>query len=526
MSDDKQGLLPINNKLPITHKLFIPSLFDLIVITTFITIIAASSLIKSYDIWWHLRTGDLILQGVFPFQDLFSYTAFNKTWILHEWGSEVIFSFVYKTLGISGLIVLKAFLCAILVGLVFKIMVKKGVNILISFAFIPVIILGTTSSWSVRPHIFTNIFLIILFSAYIDFKHYKSQKSLMFLPVLFLLWINMHGGFIIGFVFLGTCIVAESLELFLKPESNQNLSSSNLKKLIAYTIISFAVCFINPNTYKGVLYPFLYIQDQIPSHLITEWAPSSLKNHFEFVTIVFLIVLGFAFSKKKLFLYEIFLIVLFTYFAFSAIRHIAIFTIIVIPIISVLWQDIIILWFARIVGISKGKINLGLLSISEYFSNRSSWFLKMEKCLDWHFFLVLTITIVIITISFLGDKLHFGVEKDKYPLAITNYIKSINLEGNLFNQYSWGGFLIWSFPDKKIFIDGRMDVYKKKISSEYTTIMSLNDGWEDILKKYSINYLLVKRNEIISKYLTKVSDEWVLVKKSENACFFKKRAKL
>ncbi|MDZ7666367.1 MAG: hypothetical protein U5K27_13775 [Desulfotignum sp.] len=47
---------------------------------------------------------------------------------------------------------------------------------------------------------------------------------------------------------------------------------------------------------------------------------------------------------------------------------------------------------------------------------------------------------------------------------MVDHIKAGNIHGNLFNQYRWGGFLLWAIPDQKVFIDGRMDVYQKKIS--------------------------------------------------------------
>ncbi|MCK5348556.1 MAG: hypothetical protein KAJ25_04160, partial [Desulfobacula sp.] len=186
----------MNKNLSLVQRLFLPSVFDLIVITFFVVIIFSSPLIESYDIWWHLRTGDLLLKGIFPTQDIFSFTAFGKPWILHEWGSQVLFALAYKGMGISGLIVLKAFVFALTFGLAFKMMLRRDINILVCFMFTLILMIGNVSSWSIRPHMFSSLFLVILLYIYIEFKHHKNQKALRFLPLIFLVWINLHGGFI------------------------------------------------------------------------------------------------------------------------------------------------------------------------------------------------------------------------------------------------------------------------------------------------------------------------------------------
>lgn len=513
----------MNNKLPLSHKLFIPSIFDIILITVFATTIIVFPLIKSYDIWWHLRTGDLILNRIFPFTDIYSFTAFGKPWILHEWGSEVIFAFVYKNMGIAGLIMLRSLLFALTLALVFKIMLCRNINILIAFVFTLIITIGTANTFNVRPHLFTNLFLVILFWIYIEFRHNNKQKLLRFLPLLFVLWINLHGGFIIGFIFLGTCILAELLNIFIKFNNEQILSSSECKALILYTLLSFAACFINPNTYKGVLYPLLYMGDQMPNNFITEWAPSTIWNNVALGPVIFLAVVGLALNKKKLCLYEIFLILVFTFFAFSAVRHISIFALIAVPIITPLWQHIILVFFNQFKEISHGKLNLVLQKVSAYFINRSSFFLYMEKHLNYHLLVFLIVIGFIIIYETAGEQLNVGLKKTSYPREAVDYIKDNNIKGNIFNQYAWGGFLIWRFPDKKVFIDGRMDVYKKEISEPYVTVINMKEGWEDVLEQYSIKHILVKKDKIISKFLTKISDKWILVNESDNACFFSKK---
>jgi hypothetical protein len=509
-----------HKKLSFHDKLFIPSLFDLILVTVFIVLVIAAPLIQSFDIWWHLKTGELIFNGLFPKTDIYSVTAFGQPWILHEWGSEVIFFFSHKKLGIAGLIILKSFISALIFGLVFNIMIKKKVNILIAFLFTLLIMIGTANSWTVRPHLFTSLFLVLVFYLYTEFRHHHNQKILRYLPVLFFLWINLHGGFIIGFVFLTVCLVGEWISILTSPGDDQSLSMADWKALLMYTLLSFMACFVNPNTYKGVLYPLLYLSDQIPAYFISEWFPSNFQTDYEFVGIIFIIIIGFGFTKKRLFLYEMGLILVFTYFAFSAKRHISIFALIVIPIITQLWQEIIPLSFNCMTAVAKGKLNVFLQKAGAYFSDRSASFLLMERQLRYHTLPFVIITGFVLVIAFGGGQSAFGIKETSYPHKLVEFIKKNDLQGNIFNQYAWGGFLIWELPDKKVFIDGRMDVYKKKLADAYVTVLNLNDGWEIILEKYSINYILVRKEELISRFLLHLSSDWILLKQNDTACLF------
>ena len=513
----------MNKKLPLIQRLFVPSVFDLIVTTFFVAIIFLSPLIKSYDIWWHLRTGDLLLKGIFPTQDMFSFTAFGKPWILHEWGSEVLFALAYKGMGISGLIVLKSFIFALTFGLAFKMMLRRDINILVCFMFTLILMVGSLNSWTVRPHMFTSLFLVMLIYIYIEFKHHKNQKALIFLPLILLLWINLHGGFIIGFIFLGICIIAELISIFIQYDKEKSLSFYECKSLIIYTIISFAACFINPNTYEGVLYPLIYLGNQMDSHLISEWQPPTIRTDLQFFIMVFFIITGLLFNKKRLLLYEIFLMLAFIFFAFSARRHVSIFTLVVIPIVALLWQNIIFAGYNQISDVVTGRLKSPLQKILEYFNSRSSWFSLKEKQLKYHTIPVLVALFFILLCGFKGEKLNIGLDRSQYPIEIVEYIKSNHIKGNIFNQYAWGGFFIWSLPDRKVFIDGRMDVYKKEISDQYFTIINLKEEWEDLFKNHSIEHVVVRKDLIISRFLAKVSDGWVIAKETDNAYLFSKK---
>ena len=513
----------MNNQLSFSQRLFTPSVFDLIVASSFVLFLIAAPLISCFDIWWHLKTGELIFNGQFPNTDIFSFTAFGKPWVLHEYGSELIFYLAHRAMGIPGLILLKSFVCALTFGMTFRVMLAKQINILVSFLFTLIIMLGTASSWNVRPHLFTDLFLVLVFFIYTRFRHCPETGILRWLPFLFCLWINLHGGFVIGFIFLAVCIVCELISTITAPRNSNNLSLSSIRSLTFYTLLSFLSCFLNPNTWKGVAYPLLYIGDRMPSGFIKEWAPSSLGNHMEFVGIIFLIIMGLAWKRKKLFLYETGLLVVFTYFAFSATRHISLFALITVPIIAQHWQDIIPNSFMKVKAVFKASPPIFFQKIEAYFIDRSKSFLHLENRLKYHAIPIIFIVLGVLAAGTGWGSAYFGIKEANYPGAAVSYLKKEAPKGNVFNQYGWGGFLIWHLPEKKVFIDGRMDVYQKEFSEPYTTVIHLEKGWQEILTRYDISIILVKKKTILSRFLLKVSDEWDLVMENESTTLFSKK---
>lgn len=509
----------MDDKLPKGVRLFLPSYFDLIIFLTFIVAFFGFSTIKNYDIWWHLKTGELILSGYFPKAEIFSFTAQGRDWILHEWGSEVVFAFLFKHFGIAGLVLLRAFIISISLGLIFKIMICRNVDIFISFVMTLLIFFGTTNVWTIRPHIFTVLFLIILMGLYDNYKFKNKYSILYWIPVLFLIWINTHGGFIIGFIFLLTSIISELINTIFKIDQENLVPIKKIRLLFFSAIVSFLLCLFNPNTYKGLLYPLLYISKKMPNFytLIKEWNASSYQNSKIFIFILLFLILIKLLSKKKIEFSQAVLIIVFLFLAFKSRRHIVLFLFVAIPVFAPLCQDIISFYFDRLIKTFPRRGKPVLQKIYYYFKSRSERFLWLEGQLSLHIFLI--IFMVLISILVLSGRFNttfgLGLEETSYPAKALDYLKENRIDGNIINQYRWGGLLIHEVPDIKVFIDGRLDVYRKDIYNEYETVMNLKDGFNEVIEKYNIKCILSDKKQPVARFLVKIDKNWVIVQEDD-----------
>ena len=162
------------------------------------------------DMWWHLRTGEYILQEGIPHQDIFSFTVPENEWITHEWLSQVVMWGAYLVGELPGLIVVFALLITITFWLIY--LVTPGRPFLAAFV---VLLAAITSAivWGARPQIF-NLLLTAVFVFIIErFKDGKfNRRVLWLLPLLSFLWANFHSGYLLGIVLLGTYVVGNALQ--------------------------------------------------------------------------------------------------------------------------------------------------------------------------------------------------------------------------------------------------------------------------------------------------------------------------
>jgi hypothetical protein len=161
----------------------------------------------------------------------------------------------------------------------------------------------------------------------------------------------------------------------------------------------------------------------------------------------------------------------FLYLGFSSWRHMPVFLIVSTP-----------LWVNIVESIS-GKELLRLVS-------------------RWWILVILFTSIILVAKQQLAQTVPkaLSVEKlaeNSYPWEAVEYLKKHPFSGNMLNEYNWGGFLIWQYPEKKVFIDGRMPSWRRgdfSIFESFNKIMSADKDWSEELAKYDVSLALVYSN--------------------------------
>jgi len=476
----------------------------------FISLISTFKLCE-YDIWWHLKTGEYILKtGIIQQLDPFSFTASNRPWSTQSWLSGVIFYEVYSLFGLSGLILLQAAIATLTFFIIYK-TIRLGSRTEGWATYLVVLVLIITAftvrfRLFIRPHIFEFLFLATFFYV-LNLYKYRRKNYLFLLPVIQILWVNIHGSNILGIIVPLLFLSGEGLKYVLNWRNGKFFSPKQIIHLSVITVVIIIVSLVNPITYKIFSFPFLLTGQKTYMQVIGEWQTLklthlwgyNLRYTWGFSLLLLLGMISFISQFKKIDLTEILIFIFFFWLTIKGIRLIAEFAIAVSSIIT----GGLIRFFdkLRIENLKKGYQQLTYLVL---------------------FLIIVSSTVIGIkaqTYSF-----GLGIKQKKFPDKAVDFLDKNSISGNMFNSIGFGGYLIWRcFPRRKVFIDGRNDVFEEEFYKEYLNAHISQEVWEKITNKYQISYAILeyaKKEEI--KHLVN-NPEWSLVYWDDLAMIYLKK---
>jgi len=422
------------------------------------------------DVWWHLRTGQIILQTRHvPQADLYSFTRAGQSWIDHEWLSQVLIYFLFRTGGWGALIVIFGAVVATALLLVFarspgKPYVAGVVTLLGVFASAP--------GWGVRPQMLT--FLMASSALLLLERSYVKPKLLWWIPPLSLLWANLHAGYALAIGFLILFAVGDALDVAFGFSSWTELVS-RLRTLMPTLGLSFAVVAINPYGVRLYAYPFQTLHSRSMLAYISEWV--SPDFHEAKYAPLLLMILGTmalpVLSPRRLRPRELVLLAVTTYAALRSVRHIPIYVLVAVPILGTLLDS----WIAN---------------------KRLGWRLPAEKPLTQPkaaLNALLLAGFVIFVVGRLGfvTSRQSQAEAKEFPAGAVSYLLASHPPGPMLNHYNWGGYFIWQlYPQYPVFIDGRADVYGDALMDEFFSLYWVQGkDWQRLLEHRGIRMIVL-----------------------------------
>lgn len=481
----------MQNKL----KLITPSIAGIIFILLLFTLALStpSTLLLDCDTGMHIKAGEYILDHLsIPKHDIFSTAPEPLPYIAYEWLSQVIMALIHQASGLTGIAVFFSFLIAFTYYLFFRILKKENGNIVVTVVVALLVISASSVHWLARPHMF-SILLFIIWYCILDLYQYKNKNFLFILPLTMILWVNLHGAFILGFMLCGIYLLGNIILFFWVNEPAKDIHKAKAKYLFYFLLFITAASLLNPNGIKGVLQPMTVISDNFLVNHISEYLSPDFHNSSSFpflMLLLFMIVILF-FSKRGKNIIEIVLVVLFTAMALYSVRNIPFYSIIIAPVLvrredSILYEN---------------KPESGTLA---------------RDCI-W---LILP-SLIVAGLAAHGNIRHQFDESVK-PVYAVEFLKTHQLQGNMFNEYDFGSYMIYSaYPQYKVFMDGRAEMYGPERFKDYYRIQKIRPGWEKVLEKYDANFIIIKSDSTLSKFLL-ANHNWKLIYSDNVADIFVK----
>ena len=445
-------------------------------------IVAARSPIDT-DMWWHLKAGELTISGGQPYLvDTLSFTRAGAGWINHswlsEWGMAVLYNWGgYLAIGAAMALVATA-------GMAFVYYQSTGPAILRAF----LLILGSTVAavvWAPRPEI-VSLLLLAIVSTILYLYKWKKRDHLIWLPVIFFLWGNFHGGYPLGFLLIGAIVGGEAIQnLAAGKPGVDGLSWKQIARLIIWTLISALALLINPNGLNIWKVPFQTVEVAALQQFIDEWASPDFHQFFQqpFLWLLFGILAAVGLARRRMDLSDLATVVVFGVMGLLARRNFGPFAVVSIPILSrYIWAA----WQSRSVLPATGE-EAGLAEYSPPERRRPRWQRRLNLAIVALLSLVAFVKVYAVTYP---SWIESAIPSSE-PVAAIDWMQANHLQGNVLNEYNWGGYLEWRTTGLKTFVDGRTDLFGDAILSEWLSAVQAAPGWDQTLQKWGVDYLLL-----------------------------------
>ncbi len=455
------------------------------------------------DACMHWRMGEYMLEtGHILRADVFSHTRLGQPIITKEWLSEIIFALAGRRAGLYGLVVVAALLIATSFGLLHRHLIRETGNHAVAIFVALLAASAACTHWLARPHAFSFLLAVFWIDALRRFDKGGSTRRLLFaLAVLTLLWVNLHGGYLAGFITLGIYWLGTVIELLLarKDRPRWSVARQKLNGLTGAIVVCGLVSFINPNGYHLHVHNLHFLR----SDYLTNWlAEYSSPNFHEidsrgFMMWLALTFLTLALVRPRLSPAEGLLLIVWTYFGLYATRNIPLAAIFVAPILA-----------SALAGASPAWVRR--------FSARLRETYEMSR----GGLLVAAVAVVAIALVPRPTKM----PPEKWPVAAVAYIQQHPdaFQGNMFNHYVWGGYLLQALTNHPVFVDGRTDFYGEALIRQYDDTSLLHTNWSQALDQYHVAWTLLPGDQRLNLALA-LSPGWHCVYSNNDALIFRRQ---
>lgn len=423
----------VRKELPLTQRAVkIVRWFSGLIVGGFFVGLALQQ-VADYDVWWHLRTGQLIAENFsLPAADSLSFSTTGAPWLVPYWLSDPLYYLIVKQFGIEGL----QWLVALVVA-------AAGVSLYLFLlgCGLPSLAAAGLSVWAgglarfrfmLRPLVFKFAGVVFLFWIFFRRPTFRHRHLLFFLVVL--IWNGLYPGAFLAQVMAVLAVIEAALERWTG--SPRYLPGALRETLLLLLLASLALL-MNPyglSLYK-VVYGGMFADYGAGLNLVEEHQSLLWSEHPGFAALVLVAAFTFWLGRRRIRPLAVMAFLAFLCLAWGSVRYVGLASFAMAGIAGVNLQENLSGW-------------------------RRSW--RMPVASGWlqgaGILLLAGGCLLFWQTTYRSGKTYafgLGVNQSRYPFAAVRQLEALNFRGNIYNSWRFGGFLAWQLPESKIFIDGR-----------------------------------------------------------------------
>jgi hypothetical protein len=436
------------------------------------------------DACMHWRVGeDMLRSGQIVRADAYSHTMAGAPVITKEWLAELLFAAAGRLGGLYGLSVLGALVIATTFWLLHRQLLRDGNDLLVATVMTLLAAWAGVIHWLARPHVFTFLMVVLWNDALRRFESDgRAARLAAVLAALMLLWVNLHGAFLVGFVILGAYWLGAAVECVWPT------AAAARRKLVVLTLVgllALAVSLLNPNGWHLHQHNIQFMRSSYLTGLLFEHRPMDLRSPDAIGFLVWLAALVTALAlrqRPRLTAAAVILVAGWTCLAFYAVRNVPLLALVTAPIVAPVFS-------ARVGGLWRELSR----RLSAGNTTGNGWPVVMFAAL---------VAVVLVPRPTM-------MPPERWPVNAVKFIKQHpgQFAGNMLNQHVWGGYLMWVIPEHKVFVDGRTDFYGEVFIRDFLDMTQLHPGWREKLDASRVSWTLLTTDAPLTRALASLP-EW------------------
>jgi hypothetical protein len=450
--------------------------------------------ISDPDIWWHLRTGQWILENrAVPTTDPFSVYGAGRPWVVYSWLFDAFMAGSFHRHGLAAIAFYEIAVRLLLTVALFHTLRNLAPGFWRAVALTTAAMFTMNRVLGPRPGMLTILLVILLLNVLFSASRTGRTRWLWLLPPLFAFWANWHIQFVYGLFVLGV-FAADPLVNSLvgyRPASPSRLPPSALWWTL---FASTAATLLNPYGAKVYGTVLLYAGQTRIYNQISEFLAMDFRHPQHYLAVLLVLsaalVIGWQRNIRPLWLI---LLLTVSVLAFRSVREI---------------------WFLAIVSVC--AIADGRPSAKEAL-----------RPVPWRSRALVGIWVLALLVAACR---HYGLSNDAleiqtagaFPEAAVRYIELQHLDGPLLNDLSWGGYLIWRLPQHPVALDGRTNVHGEDRILRFSALWKGKPGWESDPDLARANLVLTPRDAAFASLL-RLSPQFRTVYEDSQAIIFQRR---
>jgi hypothetical protein len=493
---------------PAWARWLLPSIADVIFLVLVGILVyspMSAALLGDADTGWHIRNGEFILAThSVPQTDSFSYTRAGQSWYAWEWLYDMVIGAIHHVAGLNGVVLFTAIIIAGTFALLFRFVLRRSGSFAAAASLTMLAAAAAQIHVLARPHVLSWLFVLLWVDVLYRFEEGK-RWVLLWLPPLMLLWVNVHGGFILGLALLALFGCARAWNYMCAP------SAENRQKIVGLAIV-FAACLaitlLTPYGYRLHVHVYQYLSNSFFMDSINEFMSPNFhaSGHGYFELFILLAVFGIVLKHDRVTAADLLLLLFAIHAGLYSARNIPISAIIMSLSLG-----------PMLAGVGSPRLGQGahppwLCSVLGAVHDISENMAAMEKQFRGHA-LAIAFLAASVAISMNGGRVlsaqivsaHF--DENIFPVKATEFIAAKGIRAHMFNSDVWSGYLIYKlYPGTKLYFDDRHDFYGEDFIKDYLKAANGTWRWQEPLDKYQVKWVLVATDSPLASVLKERKD--------------------